>query len=161
MVFSVAGPDTPSARPGAMVKMVLQLWTAKAGEVMLTVPKLRTLPFETAIIERYRTLRMEMPAQCCSKESNIRNYLSHGRRLFATTIHALTLSLMVLQILAVLNAFAQPAYAYVDPGSGLLAFQIISSTLAGIIFLLRKRLHEFCRLITGHSKSKSEEVTKQ
>ncbi len=26
----------------------------KAGEVILTVPKLRTLPFETAIIERYR-----------------------------------------------------------------------------------------------------------
>ena len=26
----------------------------KAGEVKLTVPKLRTLPFETAIIERYR-----------------------------------------------------------------------------------------------------------
>jgi len=26
----------------------------KAGEVTLTVPKLRTLPFETAIIERYR-----------------------------------------------------------------------------------------------------------
>jgi transposase-like protein len=26
----------------------------KAGEVTLTVPKLRSLPFETAIIERYR-----------------------------------------------------------------------------------------------------------
>jgi putative transposase len=31
----------------------LQLQT-KAGEVTLKVPKLRTLPFETAIIERYR-----------------------------------------------------------------------------------------------------------
>jgi len=26
----------------------------KAGDVTLTVPKLRSLPFETAIIERYR-----------------------------------------------------------------------------------------------------------
>jgi hypothetical protein len=48
-----------------------------------------------------------------------------------------------LWLLVVLNSTAQPAYAYVDPGSGLLLFQIIGSTFAGISFLLRKRIREF------------------
>ena len=48
--------------------------------------------------------------------------------------------LAALELLAVLGAFAQPAYAYVDPGSGLLAFQIISTTFAGMIFMLRGRV---------------------
>jgi hypothetical protein len=73
----------------------------------------------------------------------------------------LNLLLFGCQSLAVLCAFAQPAYAYVDPGSGLLAFQIISTTFAGMIFLLRRRLRGFLRHITGHSGSKSEKVPKQ
>jgi hypothetical protein len=36
----------------------------KAGEVTLTVPKLRTLPFETAIIERYRRRESSVEEAC-------------------------------------------------------------------------------------------------
>jgi hypothetical protein len=69
--------------------------------------------------------------------------------------------MIVLQMIAVLCALAQPAYAYVDPGSGLLAMQIISTTFAGMIFLLRRRLRGFLKQMTGHSGSKSEKVNKQ
>jgi len=61
-----------------------------------------------------------------------------------------------MQLLAVFCVFTQPAYAYVDPGSGLLAFQIISTTFAGMIFMLRRRLHSLLRSMTMHFGSKSE-----
>ena len=48
--------------------------------------------------------------------------------------------LVVLQVIAVLCALAKPAYAYVDPGSGLLAFQILSTTFAGFLFMVRRRI---------------------
>jgi len=81
------------------------------------------------------------------------------RQLYA----ALTFSLTVIQMLAVLCALAQPAYAYVDPGSGILALQIISTTFAGMMFLLRRRLRGFFRHMTGHlgSESKSKKVDDQ
>jgi hypothetical protein len=79
------------------------------------------------------------------------------RQLYA----ALTFSLMVVEMLAVLCALAKPAYAYVDPGSGLLALQIISSTFAGMIFLLRRRVRGFLKRMTGHSGSKSKKVSEQ
>jgi uncharacterized membrane protein (DUF4010 family) len=72
----------------------------------------------------------------------------------------LNFSLTVFSILAVLCAFAQPAYAYVDPGSGLFAFQIISTTVAGMIFMLRRRLHGLIRSLTMHSGPKSEKAAK-
>jgi hypothetical protein len=53
---------------------------------------------------------------------------------------ALILSLTVLQFAAVLCALSKPAYGYVDPGSGLLAFQMISTTFAGAIFIVRRRI---------------------
>ena len=68
---------------------------------------------------------------------------------------------MVLQIVAVLCALAQPAYAYVDPGSGLLAFQIISTTFAGMIFMLRRRLRAVLRLMTGQSGLKGKKGQNQ
>lgn len=37
-------------------------------------------------------------------------------------------------------SFFQPACSCVDPGSGLHAFQILGSTLAGMIFLIQKRI---------------------
>jgi len=55
----------------------------------------------------------------------------------------LAFSLMTLQVLALLGALEQPAYAYVDPGSGLLALQILSTTFAGFIFIIRKRVRQF------------------
>lgn len=43
-------PDRQDTRAGQYQRKL----QTKAGEVTLNVPKLRTLPFETAIIERYR-----------------------------------------------------------------------------------------------------------
>jgi hypothetical protein len=56
---------------------------------------------------------------------------------------SLAASLITIQFLALLCAVEQPAYAYVDPGSGLLAFQILGTTFAGIIFMVRKKLRRF------------------
>jgi hypothetical protein len=50
---------------------------------------------------------------------------------------------VVVWLMVVLCSTAQPAYAYVDPGSGVLLLQIIGSTFAGITFLLRKRVRQF------------------
>jgi hypothetical protein len=44
-------------------------------------------------------------------------------------------------ILAVFCMLAQPAYAYVDPGSGLFAAQLIGTSVAGMIFLLRAKTY--------------------
>jgi hypothetical protein len=35
------------------------------------------------------------------------------------------------------------AMAYVDPGSGLLAFQIVGASIVGVFYLLRQRLREW------------------
>jgi hypothetical protein len=63
-----------------------------------------------------------------------------GAKTLKRTYRALILSLGVLQFAAILCALSKPAYGYVDPGSGLLAFQMISTTLAGAIFIVRRRL---------------------
>lgn len=42
-----------------------------------------------------------------------------------------------------LFAFQETAQAYADPGSGLLALQIIGSTLAGIGFYFRQKIGKF------------------
>lgn len=46
-------------------------------------------------------------------------------------------------LLVAISAVAQPAYAYVDPGSGLFALQVVGSTFAGIGFMLRRRIRRF------------------
>src|SRR5581483_8617125 len=46
---------------------------------------------------------------------------------------------------ALLSAIAQPAQAYVDPGSGLLIYQITGSLFTGILFVLRKRMRQLLR----------------
>ncbi len=50
---------------------------------------------------------------------------------------------VLLWCLIALNSVAKPAYAYVDPGSGLLLIQIIGSTFAGMAFMLRKHIRQF------------------
>jgi hypothetical protein len=60
--------------------------------------------------------------------------------------HLLRLSLgilLVLQGLSIAVALERPAYGYVDPGSGLLLFQIGGSMFAGAIFFLRTRIRKF------------------
>ncbi len=46
-------------------------------------------------------------------------------------------------LLAVLVVTAKPAYAYVDPGSGLFALQVIGSTFLGFTYLIRSRIRQF------------------
>ena len=77
---------------------------------------------------------------------------------------AVTVSLMGLQIMAVLCALTKPAYAYVDPGSGLLAFQMLSTTFAGAVFMVRKRLRFFFGkhiFGNGNSVPKDESVNEE
>lgn len=47
------------------------------------------------------------------------------------------------------SSTAQPAYAYVDPGTGLFLAQMVGSTFAGMVFLVRKRIRQFFGRFTG------------
>ncbi len=79
------------------------------------------------------------------------------RKLYAT----LSLILLVSEILAIICAVEKPAYGYVDPGSGLLAFQILCTTFAGMIFVLRRRLRSIFDYIAGHYRSDSQKACKR
>jgi len=63
----------------------------------------------------------------------------------------------LLQIVVFLAAVAKPAHAYVDPGSGLLAFQVGGSMLAGALFVLRSKIRKlFGRGNTTKSETESQ-----
>jgi|GEM_PF-1098261 len=49
-------------------------------------------------------------------------------------------ALTLAQVVFVFSSLERTAYAYVDPGSGMLIVQFLSSALGGGIFFLRKRL---------------------
>lgn len=55
-------------------------------------------------------------------------------------------------IVFVCNLAARPAYAYVDPGSGLLLIQILGTTIAGATFLIRKRIRQVFSIFAKKSK---------
>jgi hypothetical protein len=55
-----------------------------------------------------------------------------------------------------LAAAAKPAHAYVDPGSGLLIFQVGGSMLAGALFVMRAK---FRKLFGLKSKPASDPKT--
>jgi hypothetical protein len=63
-----------------------------------------------------------------------------------------------LQTVAVLCALAQPAYAYVDPGAGLFAAQLIGTSIAGLIFLIRRRLRRIIRALHLGRNNDHEEL---
>jgi hypothetical protein len=50
--------------------------------------------------------------------------------------------LAVCQVLALMVASEKPAHAYVDPGSGLLVFQVLGSMVAGAVYFLRYRIRK-------------------
>jgi hypothetical protein len=52
---------------------------------------------------------------------------------------------VVLQVIVFSAAAVKPAHAYVDPGSGLLAFQIGGSMLAGALFFVRAKIRKLFR----------------
>jgi len=43
-------------------------------------------------------------------------------------------------VVCLMLAFERPAYAYVDPGSGLFLIQGISSTFLGVLYVIRRKL---------------------
>jgi hypothetical protein len=51
----------------------------------------------------------------------------------------------LLQVVVFLAAASKPALAYVDPGSGLLAFQVGGSMVAGALFVLRAKIRKLFR----------------
>ena len=60
------------------------------------------------------------------------------RHLFRT----LLVLLAVVQFLTLAIAFQKPAYAYADPGSGLLFLQVAGSMVAGALFIVRSKLRK-------------------
>jgi hypothetical protein len=56
--------------------------------------------------------------------------------------HSILLVFTVLQIGVFLAATVKPAHAYVDPGSGLLFFQVGGSMLAGALIVLRTKIRK-------------------
>jgi hypothetical protein len=78
-------------------------------------------------------------------------------RLVGRRYAVLTVFLFVAQVIALFNAVTQPAYAYVDPGSGLLAFQMMSTTFAGVVFMVRKRLLGLLKTMRSRAKSAGAE----
>ncbi|GEM_PF-2539114 len=60
-----------------------------------------------------------------------------------------------LELFVLLIALEQPAHAYVDPGSGLLIFQVAGSMLTGACFILRRKLRSLLRL--GPSVKEAQE----
>lgn len=68
-------------------------------------------------------------------------------------------ALASVELLVLLAAFAKPAYGYVDPGSGLLAFQVGGSMLAGGLFILRAKLRRLFGLAPKHQDAPPEKTT--
>jgi hypothetical protein len=61
----------------------------------------------------------------------------------------------LLQVVIFLVAAVKPAHAYVDPGSGLLFFQVGGSMLAGALFVLRTKIR---KLFTRNSAPSKAEI---
>jgi hypothetical protein len=57
--------------------------------------------------------------------------MTHNLKYFAVTL---------MLLIALSFSFERQAYAYVDPGSGLLIFQGISAVFSGALFYFRRRL---------------------
>lgn len=64
------------------------------------------------------------------------------------------------ELLVLLAALAKPAYGYVDPGSGLLAFQVGGSMLAGGLFIIRSKLRKLFRIGSPETKNPSPDATR-
>jgi transposase-like protein len=73
-------PDRLDSRAGSYKRKLL----TTSGEVELTVPRLRRLPFETQIIQRYKTKQSSVeealikPCRCFSSESGRHNRSTLG-----------------------------------------------------------------------------------
>jgi hypothetical protein len=77
-------------------------------------------------------------------------------------VRSLSRTLLVLlgvaQFITLAIAFQKPAYAYADPGSGLLFLQVAGSMAAGALFIVRSKLRKFFRFGKNHVE---EQVVEQ
>jgi hypothetical protein len=55
----------------------------------------------------------------------------------------LLILLAIAQFFTLAVAFQKSAYAYADPGSGLLFLQVAGSMVAGALFIVRSKLRKF------------------
>ena len=67
----------------------------------------------------------------------------------------LLILLAIAQFITLAVAFQKPAYAYADPGSGLLFLQVAGSMAAGALFIVRSKLRKLFHL----GKHRVEEPT--
>ena len=58
--------------------------------------------------------------------------------------------LAIAQFVTLAIAFQKPAYAYADPGSGLLFLQVAGSMVAGALFIVRSKLRKLFHRGKGH-----------
>jgi hypothetical protein len=58
----------------------------------------------------------------------------------------LLIVLAIAQFITLAVAFQKPAYAYADPGSGLLFLQVAGSMAAGALFIVRSKLRKLFHL---------------
>ena len=65
----------------------------------------------------------------------------------------LHISCVVLWLLLAISCVEKPAYAYVDPGSGLFLTQILTSMTVGLTFLVRKRIRSLFAIFSKPRKS--------
>jgi hypothetical protein len=65
--------------------------------------------------------------------------------------------LLLCQALAIIVALDKEAYGYVDPGSGLLVFQVAGSMVAGAIFCLRNRIRKLLKLTSEEEQLHPEQ----
>ena len=69
-------------------------------------------------------------------------------------------ALASIELLVLLAAFTKRAYGYVDPGSGLLAFQVGGSMLAGGLFILRSKIRRLFRMTPPEEQKVPAKETK-
>jgi hypothetical protein len=77
-----------------------------------------------------------------------RNYVYAEVRgkLLRMKLRLLLVIFCVIELSILMISFEQRAYAYVDPGSGLLVFQIAGSMIAGVYFMFRRKLRQLFRI---------------
>jgi hypothetical protein len=76
-------------------------------------------------------------------------------RIWGKTIYC---ALLILWVFVALCVTARPAYAYVDPGSGLFFVQVIGSSFLGFIFLVRRRLAQLLGMQSKRQKAPETDV---
>lgn len=64
-------------------------------------------------------------------------------------------------LFVMVNSISKPAYAYVDPGTGLFLAQMVGSTFVGTMFLLRKRVRQFMGRLFGRVAEEKGETAER